>query len=95
MIKNLENVKSKSDKGYHAVPSPYTGNYIPPKPDMMFIDEQVESEYVDVVSNVSSSVVQIIESKVKSADVKNKSVYSTEETKPIRKNNFSPPIIED
>nr|GEU99298.1 hypothetical protein [Tanacetum cinerariifolium] len=34
-----ENVMSRSDKGYHAVPPPYTGNYIPSKPDLMFIDE--------------------------------------------------------
>nr|GEU85386.1 putative reverse transcriptase, RNA-dependent DNA polymerase, Gag-polypeptide of LTR copia-type [Tanacetum cinerariifolium] len=53
-----ENVKSRSDKGYHAVPPPYTGNNIPPKPDLMFIDEQVESESVDVVSNVASSDVK-------------------------------------
>nr|GEU85387.1 hypothetical protein [Tanacetum cinerariifolium] len=44
MLENQENVKSRSDKGYHAVPLPYTRNYIPPKPDLMFIDEQVESE---------------------------------------------------
>nr|GEV26475.1 hypothetical protein [Tanacetum cinerariifolium] len=37
----------ESDKGYHAVPTPYTGNYIPPKPDLMFIDEQVESNTVE------------------------------------------------
>nr|GEZ47189.1 ribonuclease H-like domain-containing protein [Tanacetum cinerariifolium] len=91
----LENVKSRSDKGYHAVPLPYTGNYIPPKPDLIFIDEQVKSESVDVISNVSSSAVKIVESKVESVDVKNKGVYSTIETKPVKKNNFSPPIIED
>nr|GEV17027.1 hypothetical protein [Tanacetum cinerariifolium] len=72
--KNQENVKSRSDKGYHAVPPPYTGNYIPPKPDLMFIDEQVESEFVDVVSNVASSDVKTVESKHKSVDVKNKGV---------------------
>nr|GFB23023.1 ribonuclease H-like domain-containing protein [Tanacetum cinerariifolium] len=33
-----ENVRPRSDKGYHAVPPPYTENYIPPKPDLMFID---------------------------------------------------------
>ncbi|GKF41973.1 hypothetical protein Tco_0125315 [Tanacetum coccineum] len=60
----LENVKSRSDKGYHEVPPPYTGNYIPPKPDLMFINEQVESESVDVVSNVSSTAVKTVESKV-------------------------------
>nr|GEW86486.1 hypothetical protein [Tanacetum cinerariifolium] len=95
MLENQENVKSKSDKGYHAVSLPYTGNYIPPKPDLMFIDEQVESGYVDVVSNVVSSDVKTVESKHESVNVKNKVVYSTVETKPVRNNNFSPLIIED
>nr|GEX97324.1 retrovirus-related Pol polyprotein from transposon TNT 1-94 [Tanacetum cinerariifolium] len=84
MIENQENVRSRSNKGYHAVPPPYTGNYIPPKPDLMFIDEQVKRESVDVVFTISSSVVKIVESKVECVDVKNKGVYS-----------FSPPIIED
>nr|GEV16006.1 hypothetical protein [Tanacetum cinerariifolium] len=70
-------------------------NYIPPKHGLMFIDEQVKSESVDVVSNVSSSAVKTVESKVESVDVKNKGVYSTIETKPVKKNSFSPPIIED
>nr|GEZ53861.1 ribonuclease H-like domain-containing protein [Tanacetum cinerariifolium] len=59
MLENQENVKSRLDKGYHAVPSPYPWNYIPTKPNLMFIDEQVKK------------------------------------TKLVRKNNFSPPIIED
>nr|GEV82499.1 reverse transcriptase domain-containing protein [Tanacetum cinerariifolium] len=50
------------------------GNYIPPKPDQMLIDEQVESECVDVVSNVSSSAVKTFESKVEYTIVKNKVV---------------------
>nr|GFA40529.1 ribonuclease H-like domain-containing protein [Tanacetum cinerariifolium] len=83
------------DKGYHEVSPPYTGNYIPPKHDLTFIDEQVKSDYVDVVSNVASSDVKTVESKHESVDVKNKGVYSTIETKPVRKNNFSPPVIED
>nr|GEU46995.1 hypothetical protein [Tanacetum cinerariifolium] len=95
MLENQENVKSRSNKGYHAVPPPYIGNYIPPKPDLMFIDKQVESENVDVVSTVSSSVVKTVELKVEFVDVKNKGVCSTIETKPVRKNNFSPPIIEN
>nr|GEU34761.1 hypothetical protein [Tanacetum cinerariifolium] len=95
MLENQENVKSRSNKEYHAVPLPYTGNYIPPKPDLMFIDEQVKSKSVDVVSNVASCDVKTVESKHKSVDVKNKGVYITVETKPVRKNNFSPPIIED
>nr|GEW36840.1 ribonuclease H-like domain-containing protein [Tanacetum cinerariifolium] len=72
MLEYQENIKSRSDKGYHAVPPPYTGNYVPPKPDLMFIDEQVESESVDVVSNVASSDVKTVESKHESVDVKNK-----------------------
>nr|GEW56006.1 ribonuclease H-like domain-containing protein [Tanacetum cinerariifolium] len=95
VIENQENVKSRSDKRYHAVLPPYTGNYMPPKPDLMFMDEQVKSESVDVVSNVLPSAVKTVESKVESVDVKNKSVYSTVETKHIKKNSFSPPIIKD
>nr|GEX24572.1 hypothetical protein [Tanacetum cinerariifolium] len=92
---NQENVRSGSDKGYHAVLLPYTGNYIPPKPDLMFIDKQVESKFVDVVSNVASSDVKTVASKYEYVNVKNKGVYSTVETKIVRKNNFSPLIIED
>nr|GEW38184.1 putative ribonuclease H-like domain-containing protein [Tanacetum cinerariifolium] len=95
MLENQENVESRSDKEYHAVPPPYTGNYIPPKPDLMFIDEQVKSEYVDVVFNVASSDLKTVESKHEYANVKNKGVYNTLETKHVRKNSFSPPIIED
>nr|GEU43175.1 ribonuclease H-like domain, reverse transcriptase, RNA-dependent DNA polymerase [Tanacetum cinerariifolium] len=95
MIENRENVMSISDKGYHVVPLPYTGNYIPPKPDLMFIYEQVESESVDVVSTISYIAVKTVESKVESVDVKNKGVCSTIETKHVKKNSFSPPIIKD
>ncbi|GJV83798.1 hypothetical protein Tco_1523696 [Tanacetum coccineum] len=48
MLENQENNKSKSDKGYHAVPPPFTGNFIPHKPDLTFMDEIVESENLDV-----------------------------------------------
>nr|GEX96395.1 hypothetical protein [Tanacetum cinerariifolium] len=41
------------------------------------------------------SDVKTIESKHKSVDVKNKGMYNTVETKHVRKNSFSPPIIED
>nr|GEU35728.1 hypothetical protein [Tanacetum cinerariifolium] len=65
------------------------------KPDLMFIDEQFESESIDVVSTISYSVIKTVESKVKYVDVKNKGVCSTIETKLVRKNKFSPSIIED
>ncbi|GKA35017.1 ribonuclease H-like domain-containing protein, partial [Tanacetum coccineum] len=50
MLENQEYNKSKSDKGYHAVPPPYTGNFIPFKPDLTFMDEIVESENMDVTT---------------------------------------------
>ncbi|GJV10622.1 putative ribonuclease H-like domain-containing protein [Tanacetum coccineum] len=42
--------KSGSDKGYHSVPPPLTGNFIPCKPDLTFVDEIVESENLDVLT---------------------------------------------
>ncbi|GKD51099.1 putative ribonuclease H-like domain-containing protein [Tanacetum coccineum] len=63
----LENDKSRSDKGYHVVPPPLTGNFTAPKPDLMFIDEQFESESLDV-SNVTSSDVKTVESIHESVD---------------------------
>ncbi|GJR08373.1 ribonuclease H-like domain-containing protein [Tanacetum coccineum] len=44
MLENQECNKSKSDKGYHTVPPPYTGNFIPFKPALMFMDEIVKIE---------------------------------------------------
>ncbi|GKD07471.1 putative ribonuclease H-like domain-containing protein [Tanacetum coccineum] len=88
-----ENNKSKSDKGYHAVPSPYTGNFIPSKPDLIFIDEIVESENMDVITVVTPSNVKKVESNHESADVKNNG--DAVEPKTVRKNSFRPPVIED
>ncbi|GKD42458.1 hypothetical protein Tco_1267103, partial [Tanacetum coccineum] len=55
MLKNQENNKSKSYKEYHAVPSPYTWNFIPFKLDLTFIDEIVKSENMDVTTIVESN----------------------------------------
>ncbi|GJR38928.1 putative ribonuclease H-like domain-containing protein [Tanacetum coccineum] len=51
MLENQENNKSKSDKGYYEVPLPYTGNFIPFKPDLTFMDEIVEIEPKTVRKN--------------------------------------------
>ncbi|GJS38269.1 hypothetical protein Tco_0563312 [Tanacetum coccineum] len=37
------NDKYKTGEGYHAVPPPYTGNFMPPKPNLVLADEE---EYV-------------------------------------------------
>nr|GEV33422.1 hypothetical protein [Tanacetum cinerariifolium] len=45
----------KSGEGYHAVPSPYTGTFMPPKPDLVFNDAPKASETVTNVVNVESN----------------------------------------
>ncbi|GJU08767.1 putative ribonuclease H-like domain-containing protein [Tanacetum coccineum] len=92
MLENQENNKSRSDKGYHAVPPPFTRNFIPFKLDLTFIDERVESENIDVTTIVTPSNVKTVESNHKSADVKNSDAV---EPKTVRMNSFRPPVIED
>ncbi|GJY13489.1 hypothetical protein Tco_0382798, partial [Tanacetum coccineum] len=93
MLENQENNKSKSDKGYHAVPLPFIGNFMPHKPNLMFMDEIVESENLDVTTVVTPSNVKAVESNHESAKVKNNG--DAVEPKTVRKNNFRPPVIED
>ncbi|GJR61764.1 putative ribonuclease H-like domain-containing protein [Tanacetum coccineum] len=89
-----ENNKSKSDKGYHAVPPPYIGNFIPSKLDLTFTDEIVESENMDVITIVTPSNVKKVKSNHESTDgVKNNA--NAVEPKTVRKNSFRPPVIED
>nr|GFA03184.1 hypothetical protein [Tanacetum cinerariifolium] len=33
---NQENDRYKASKGYHAIPPPYTRNFMPPRPDLSF-----------------------------------------------------------
>ncbi|GKE82115.1 ribonuclease H-like domain-containing protein [Tanacetum coccineum] len=92
MLENQEYNKSKSDKGYHAVPLPFTGNFIPHKPDLTFMDEIVKSENMDVTTVVTPSNVKTLESNLESAGVKSNG--DAVEPKTVRKNNFRPPVIE-
>ncbi|GJW42539.1 hypothetical protein Tco_0071338 [Tanacetum coccineum] len=55
-------------------------------------NEQVESKFVDVVSNDSSSNVKTVEFKHETVD---KDVFNTVKCNTASKNNSSPPIIED
>ncbi|GJY45466.1 ribonuclease H-like domain-containing protein [Tanacetum coccineum] len=93
MLENQENNKSKSDQGYHAVPLPFTGNFIPFKRDLMFIDEIVESENMDVITIVTASNGEKVESNHESAGVKSNG--DVVEPKTVRKNSLRPPFIED
>ncbi|GJR08776.1 hypothetical protein Tco_0791428 [Tanacetum coccineum] len=58
----------KTSEGYHVVPPPYTGNFMPPKPDLVLADkdEYVFSESVTSVSAIATSKVKTSESKPKS-----------------------------
>ncbi|GJS98629.1 hypothetical protein Tco_0819799 [Tanacetum coccineum] len=78
--------KSRSDKGYQSVPSPLSGNFIPHKSDLTFIDEIVQSENMDVTTVISPSNVKTVEIK---------GVSNTVESNTIRMNNSSAPIIKD
>ncbi|GKB19678.1 hypothetical protein Tco_0853601 [Tanacetum coccineum] len=47
--------KCKKRLGYNAVPPPYTGNFMPPKPDLVYPSLD---DFVDVNESVSESVVE-------------------------------------
>nr|GEX85637.1 hypothetical protein [Tanacetum cinerariifolium] len=66
-VENFVNQETRSNKGFHEVFLPLTGTFTPPKPDLMFIDEHVENEFLDVVSNITSSDVNTVELNHKSA----------------------------
>ncbi|GJT60198.1 ribonuclease H-like domain-containing protein [Tanacetum coccineum] len=51
--------KSGSDKGYHFVPPPLTGNFIPRKPDLTFMDEIVKIESNAIrMNNTSAPIIK-------------------------------------
>nr|GEY48341.1 ribonuclease H-like domain-containing protein [Tanacetum cinerariifolium] len=49
-----ENKRYKTGEGYHAVPIPYTGTFLPPKLDLFFYDDPNAGESVANVFNVES-----------------------------------------
>ncbi|GJY40292.1 hypothetical protein Tco_0427562 [Tanacetum coccineum] len=55
--------KSGSDKAYHAVPPPLSGNFLPGKPDLTFLDKIVESENLDVTNVITPSNEMTLENK--------------------------------
>ncbi|GJZ97316.1 ribonuclease H-like domain-containing protein [Tanacetum coccineum] len=91
--------KFKTGLGYNAtspaveILPPYTGNFIPRKPDLTFMDEIVESENMDVTTVVTPSNVKKVVSNHKSAGVKNNG--DAVEPKTVRENSFRPLVIED
>ncbi|GJS33550.1 hypothetical protein Tco_0531932 [Tanacetum coccineum] len=93
-LENQSYNKSKSDKGYHAVPPPYTGNFIPFKPNLTFMDEIVKSKNLDVTTVVTPSKLlrKLTKSIMSLSDVKIKNGDAVE-TKMIGITAFRPPAI--
>nr|GEU75780.1 ribonuclease H-like domain-containing protein [Tanacetum cinerariifolium] len=52
---SLVNDRYKTCEGYHVVPPPYTGTFMPPKPDLVFHDAPPTSETVPNMVYVESS----------------------------------------
>ncbi|GJW56864.1 ribonuclease H-like domain-containing protein [Tanacetum coccineum] len=76
--------KCKTGLGYNVVPPPYTGNFMPPKPDLSFSGlEEFMNEPIVSEPTVKKHVVETSEAKA-----------SADKPKVVRKNN-SAPIIED
>nr|GEU56959.1 hypothetical protein [Tanacetum cinerariifolium] len=53
--KNPENDRYKTGEGYHVVLPPYTGTFLPPKPDLVFTDDPNASESAANVFHVKSN----------------------------------------
>ncbi|GJX61530.1 ribonuclease H-like domain-containing protein [Tanacetum coccineum] len=76
--------KCKTGLGYNVVPPPYTGNFLPPKHDLLFSGiEEFVNESIVSEPTVKKPVVETSEAKA-----------SADKPKVVRKNN-SAPIIED
>nr|GEV31912.1 ribonuclease H-like domain-containing protein [Tanacetum cinerariifolium] len=55
MPPSLVHDRYKSGEGYHAVPPPYTGTFMPPKPDLVFYDALIVNKTVPTAFNVELS----------------------------------------
>ncbi|GKF47278.1 hypothetical protein Tco_0137080, partial [Tanacetum coccineum] len=76
--------KCKTGLGYNVVLPPYTGNFMPPKPDLSFYGlEEFVNEPIVSEPTVKKPVVETSEAKT-----------SANKPKVVRKN-FGPPLIED
>ncbi|GJS67049.1 hypothetical protein Tco_0681613 [Tanacetum coccineum] len=82
---NQVNARYKAGKGYHAVLPPYTGNYMPPRPDMSFtgLDDYVFK------STVSETITSVHETETSASKT---SKERMEEPKTVRS---SAPLIEE
>ncbi|GJS42435.1 retrovirus-related pol polyprotein from transposon TNT 1-94 [Tanacetum coccineum] len=68
LLEIQENDRYKTSEGYHVIPPPYTGNFMPYKSDLVLADEDeyVFSELVTSIPDVATSEAKTSESKPKS-----------------------------
>nr|GEX17795.1 hypothetical protein [Tanacetum cinerariifolium] len=52
---NQANYRYKAGEGYHTVPPPYTGNFMPPRPDLSFVGLD-DSVFKSAISETATSV---------------------------------------
>nr|GEX76296.1 hypothetical protein [Tanacetum cinerariifolium] len=52
------NDKNNVGKGYHVVPPPYTGTFMPPKLDLVFADEHVVSESITILPGIAKGEIK-------------------------------------
>ncbi|GKB08205.1 ribonuclease H-like domain-containing protein [Tanacetum coccineum] len=76
----------KKSKGYHAVPPPYTGNYMPPRADLSFVglDDYV---FKSKVSETTTSVPKI-ETNASKTNIEDENVFKPKEVKKTVKPSF-------
>ncbi|GJU76254.1 hypothetical protein Tco_1273324 [Tanacetum coccineum] len=96
VLNSQENDRYKTSEGYHAVPPPYIGNFMPPKYDLVLADE---GEYVfnesltsipDVVTSEAKTSVSkpksvsepLIEDWISDSDDKNETEFKSKQRKP-------------
>nr|GEZ42775.1 ribonuclease H-like domain-containing protein [Tanacetum cinerariifolium] len=87
VLENHVNDKYNTGEGYHVVPPLYTGNFMPPKPDLVFANEHVVSESVTSLLGLTKSKVKtvsepIIEDWVSDSEDENEIETETKQIKP-------------
>nr|GEW02036.1 hypothetical protein [Tanacetum cinerariifolium] len=61
----LSTMRYQSGNGYHAVPLPYTGTFMPPKPDLVFnnvIPNDIETDHSDFTTKTQQNVPSFVQS---------------------------------
>nr|GEV63278.1 hypothetical protein [Tanacetum cinerariifolium] len=69
VLKNQVNDTNNTGEGHHAVPSPYTKNFMPSKPDLVFADAHVVSESVTSLTGIAKSEIKTSETTLKNVSV--------------------------